>query len=143
MKKIRYFLPIFCLAICFACMDSSDSDPQPQIPDDPVGKGSDMPLIYMGDFMDAAHPTSGKASADPKTSVLKFTDFKTDNGPLLEVYLATDTKASEFVSLGKLKGLQGDFSYDMPEEIDLEKYQYVLIWCVEFSVNFGHAKIEK
>jgi hypothetical protein len=57
------------------------------------------------------------------------------------VYLATDDKASEFVSLGKLKANNGNQNYDIPENTDLEKYSKVLIWCKAFGVLFGNADL--
>lgn len=141
--KARVLLILLVFPLLFvACMDESED---PMIPDpmDQMDNPSDGMTLYMGDFVSDAHPTSGKASADLEEGLLTFSDFMTDNGPLLEVYMATDTKASEFISLGELQGIKGDFDYDLPEELDLDKYSYVLIWCVEFSVNFGYAKVEK
>ncbi len=71
-----------------------------------------------------------------------LSDFKTDDGPLLEVYLSTDKEATEYISLGVLKGIEGDYQYDIPTGTDLTKYKYVLIWCVDFSVSFGYAVLE-
>ncbi len=98
--------------------------------------------VKAGDFVSDAHETTGTASLNAEETILKFTDFKTDNGPLLEVYLSTDEEATEYVSLGALKGIEGDFEYAIPSGTDLTKYKYVLIWCVDFSVSFGHAIIE-
>jgi len=99
-------------------------------------------ILYKGDFMDDAHPTSGVASVNKGMNVLNFTNFKTDSGPVLEVYLATDREASDYVTLGELKGIEGNFVYDIPNNVDLTTHKYVLIWCVEFSVNFGYAVLE-
>ncbi|MRT92366.1 DM13 domain-containing protein [Ancylomarina sp. 16SWW S1-10-2] len=93
-------------------------------------------------FVSDAHETTGTASLNEDETLLIFTDFKTDNGPLLEVYLSTDKAASEYVSLGDLKGIEGDFEYSIPSGTDLTKYKYVLIWCVDFSVSFGHAELK-
>ena len=95
-----------------------------------------------GNFVSDAHETTGTASLnDDKTSLI-FTDFKTDNGPLLVVYLATNKDATDFVNLGDLQGIEGNFEYTIPSGTDLTKYKYVLIWCVDFSVSFGHAVLE-
>ncbi|UZD21609.1 DM13 domain-containing protein [Algoriphagus halophytocola] len=142
--NIKLLLLLFSLAALSSCMKNEDMD-LPMDMDD-MEMSSEMQeentSMYMGEFIADAHPTSGKAKADTSTKILSFTDFKSDDGPLLEVYLATDTQATEFISLGALKGLEGDYEYDLPENVDLVKYQYVLIWCVDFSVNFGYAKIE-
>lgn len=98
--------------------------------------------FVMGDFVDGAHPTSGKASVNADKTVLTFTNFKTDNGPKLLVYLSTDVNATEFVNLGDLKGISGDFTYSIPANTDLTKYKIVNIWCVDFLVSFGTAELK-
>ena len=99
-------------------------------------------VLVMGDFVDRAHPTSGKASINSEKTVLSFTNFKTDNGPKLLVYLSTNDSATEFVNLGDLKGISGNFSYNIPENTDVSKYNIVNIWCVDFSVSFGVAELK-
>ena len=98
---------------------------------------------FMGNFVSLAHPTSGKASVSDDGLTLTFTNFKTDNGPKLLVYLSTDNDATAYVNLGDLKGIEGDFTYTIPSGIDLSKYKIVNIWCVDFSVSFGVAELKK
>lgn len=108
--KARILLMLLVFPLLFvACMDESED---PMIPDpmDQMDNPSDGMTLYMGDFVSDGHPTSGKASADLEEGLLTFSDFMTDNGPLLEVYMATDTKASEFISLGELQGIKGDLT---------------------------------
>lgn len=62
-------------------------------------------------------------------------------GPDLFVYLATDKSASNFVNVGRLQSSSGEQSYIIPAEIDLEKYDNVLVWCESFGVLFGNAKL--
>ena len=52
----------------------------------------------------------------------------------------TVTKAG-FVELGALKGNEGDQNYDIPANVDLEKYRAVTIWCHRFNVNFATAPL--
>jgi hypothetical protein len=81
--------------------------------------------------------------------VLRFTDFKTSNGPDVHIYLvaADDTTDSEsvtkagFVDLGSIKGNIGDQNYAMASDVDLSKYRSVSVWCKRFSVNFGAAPL--
>ena len=99
-----------------------------------------------GNFVDAdwIHKTQGTATitiADEKT-ILSLEDFNTTNGPDLYVYLSTDDKASEFVNIGRLQSSNGDQSYEIPKDIDLEKYDKILIWCQAFSVLFGSAQLQ-
>jgi hypothetical protein len=99
-----------------------------------------------------AHETSGKATIYRLASgrrVLRLSDFQTSNGPDVRVILvrADDTDSSRavskagFVELGSLRGNIGDQNYDVPPEVDLEKYRSVTIWCQRFSVNFGTARL--
>ena len=66
----------------------------------------------------------------------------TDSGPLLEVYLASNDLAIDFITLGELQGTSGDYDYELPENVDLDRYNHVIIWCVDFSVNFGYAVLQ-
>ena len=95
-----------------------------------------------GDFVSDTHPTSGMVGVNKDQSELTLTNFKTDDGPKLLLYLTTDLDVNDYVDLGDLKGIEGDFEYDIPSNTDLMKYKYVVVWCVDFSVSFGHAELE-
>ena len=58
---------------------------------------------------------------------MRFENLDVSNGPDLYVYLTMDTTAKDFVSLGRLKGNIGNQNYLIPENIDFEKYNTVLI----------------
>lgn len=98
--------------------------------------------VLSGDFISGAHTTTGEASVNASKTTLSFTDFKTDEGPLLEIYLATDTSASTYITLGAIKGVDGNYEYTLPDNVDLVTYNHVLVWCVTFSVNFGHSVLK-
>ena len=108
--------------------------------------------LAKGNFKSLAHETKGLATiyqlADGKR-VLRFADFETSNGPDVQVYLvaaadakdnATVTQAG-FVRVAALKGNVGDQNYDLPADVDLDKYRAVTIWCRRFGVNFGTAPL--
>ena len=95
--------------------------------------------VSNANFVSDAHPTSGTASISEDGTTLSLINFKSDDGPLLELYLATDLSAKTYVSLGDLKGLDGDYQYSIPTGTDLESLKYVIVWCVDFDVSFGHA----
>ena len=99
-------------------------------------------IYSMGNFISGAHPTTGNAAIGSDKTTLSLKNFKTDDGPKLLVYLSTDIASSEFVSLGDLKGIEGDFTYNIPQNTDLEKYNIVNIWCVDFLVSFGYAELK-
>lgn len=95
-----------------------------------------------GNFVSDAHPTSGEAIVSDDKSILSLSNFKTDDGPKLLLYLSTEVSSTEFVNLGDLKGVEGNFTYTIPDDTDLEKYKFVVVWCVDFSVSFGHAELK-
>ena len=93
---------------------------------------------------DGIHEAEGDAKIleiEDGTQFVRLENFKSTNGPDLYVYLATDDKASEFVSLGLLKGNIGNQNYEIPDDVDLSKYNKVLIWCKAFGVLFGSAEL--
>ena len=106
----------------------------------PIGNTS----LY-GSLIPSAHDVSGKASIieSEGKKVLRFEDLDTINGPDLYIYLATDSSASDFVNLGKIKATKGNVNYEIPLGTDLEKYDTVLIWCKQFSVLFSYAELKK
>ncbi|MGB8100999.1 MAG: DM13 domain-containing protein [Nitrososphaeraceae archaeon] len=75
------------------------------------------------------------------TNIVRLENLKATNGPDLYVYLSADKTASDFVSLGRLKGNMGNQNYEIPNGTDLTKYNNVLIWCRAFSVLFGSAQL--
>jgi hypothetical protein len=97
-----------------------------------------------GRFESAAHGTSGKATLIRLAEggrVLTLTDFETDPGPDLRVYLVTGDvdDLGDVVDLGALKGNRGDQQYEVERSVDAERYRTVVIWCRAFSVAFGSA----
>ena len=73
---------------------------------------------------------------------LRFENFESNNGPDLNVYLVNPDDPSDFIDLGDLKGNIGDQNYEVPADVDLERYSQVSIWCVRFSVGFGTADLQ-
>ena len=108
--------------------------------------------VTQGKFKGLAHETKGLASiyqlADGKRT-LRLTDFETSNGPDVHVYLTAEEiekgndaiKQAGFIDLGSMKGNKGDQNYDIPADVDLNKYKNVTIWCARFGVNFATAPL--
>lgn len=133
-------LSFFFLAILMSC-SSGDMESEDAVLDDSQDMKEEL-MELMGEFVMDAHPTMGKAVVNEERTKLSLTEFKSDSGPILEMYLATDLKATKFISLGELKGLEGDYTYELPSNVNFETYKYLLVWCVDFSVSFGHAELE-
>ena len=100
--------------------------------------------LQMGVFINGVHTTSGNVfwlRTSGKDS-LYLTNFKTDAGPDLKVYLSTDSRASNFVNLGDLKAFTGNQYYAIPAGKEPTDYKFVLIWYQRFSVLFGSAELK-
>lgn len=99
--------------------------------------------ITTGSFFDGDHPTSGTGLTitDGNLTFLRFEGFATDNGPDLNVYLRSSADPDDYIDLGDLKGNIGDQNYELPAGIDLDRYDFVDIWCVRFGVSFGSAQL--
>jgi hypothetical protein len=115
------------------------------------GGSAPQPLVS-GQFYSILHPTAGTATIyqmGDGTRVLRFTTFRTSNGPDVHVYMVAADDAKDvatvqragFVDLGVIKGNAGDQNYTLGSDLDLAKYRAVSIWCKRFSVNFGAAAL--
>lgn len=108
--------------------------------------------LASGTFHSVLHPTSGTATIYelPNGSrMLRFTNFRTSNGPDVHIYMvaASDAKDNDtvmkagFVDLGPMKGNIGEQNYMLAPEMNLSKYRAVSVWCKRFSFNFGTAPL--
>jgi Electron transfer DM13 len=89
------------------------------------------------------HPASGTVrlvEADGKKYV-RYENFKFINGPDIYVYLAKDLDAKEFVNIGRVRATEGNINYEIPAEVNVSDYPYVLTWCETFGVLFNSAKV--
>lgn len=89
------------------------------------------------------HPASGTVriiEADNKNYV-RYENFKTINGPDIYVYLAKDLDAKEYINLGKVKATEGNINYEIPNDINIAEYRYVMVWCKIFGVLFNYADL--
>ena len=157
MKKYRIILPVIAIVLLvawYAFRPERLFVNQRVHEELPTAQAANSPakLLASGKFHSVAHATSGTAAvyqlADG-TRVLRFTDFKTSNGPDVHVYLVAADDASDsesvtkagFVDLGSIKGNIGDQNYVLGADVDLSKYRAVSVWCKRFSVNFGTAPL--
>ncbi len=136
MKNALLIFALFC--IVSSCKKDKVSNP------DTTPPPAESVLISPGSFTSNAHPTSGTVQLRSHlgTKTLVFGNFKTDNGPDLWVYLSTTTGIANFKSLGKLKSTSGNFTYNVDSTINTTTHKFILIWCKDFSVLFGHAVLQ-
>ena len=159
MQKYKIILPLIAVVLLVAWYAFRperlfvNQQVHEELPSAPAVNSPAKPLTS-GKFHSVAHATSGTATvyqlADG-TRLLRFTDFKTSNGPDVHVYLFAGDDASDnesvtkagFVDLGSIKGNVGDQNYTLGSDVDLSKYRAVSVWCKRFSVNFGAAPLSK
>lgn len=137
------------LAGVSACSSSGDATG----PEGPNQMQGPVPVLLLrGSFHDVVAKGSGTAEivkATDGTRTLNLTGFQVDNGPALVVYMvaaddATDSPSvtnAGFVSLGALKSISGDQMYPIPDDLDLDTYRAVTIWCVAFVANWATAPV--
>ncbi len=116
--------------------------------------GANLTTLKSGTFKDADAVHKGKGTASilegDGRRYVRFTDFEVTNGPDLEVWLVAksgiqsseDVKTSKYLSLGQLKGNIGPQNYEIPQDVDLNEYSSVVIWCEQFGVLFSPADLK-
>jgi hypothetical protein len=109
--------------------------------------------VLAGSFGGASgHSGEGKAAvvklADGSRK-LTFSDFDVDPGAGggLRVYLTagrptSDGAVSDYIDLARLKGTKGDQQYDIPRDVNLRRYDTVVVWCVPFTTRIAQARLE-
>jgi hypothetical protein len=118
-----------------------------------ASSASDPAALAEGQFISLEHDSRGTAqileTADGRR-FLRFEEFETSNGPDLLVYLSSKTPSGtddwhgydqDFVDLGPLKGNVGDQNYEIPGEVDLDRYSTAVVWCRRFEVGFAAAAL--
>jgi hypothetical protein len=109
--------------------------------------------LASGTFVDGEHATSGTATIlqlPDGSRFVRLEGFSTSDGPDVDVWV-TDQQAGgddwgkyddgRYVSLGDLKGTDGNQNYAIPADADLSGLTSVVIWCDRFNVAFGSAAV--
>ena len=101
-------------------------------------------LIKQGTLVGIGHTATGQVGVydDKGTKVVLLDPYSSQSGPDLKVYLSKDINATDYIRLGKLKSTDGKQSYTVPGTPDLAQYNYVHIWCEQFTVVFGRAELK-
>ncbi|MEO0827380.1 MAG: DM13 domain-containing protein [Cyanobacteria bacterium J06635_15] len=74
-------------------------------------------------------------------------DFSTATGPAVYVLLHQDETVGvnlsedDYVAIAPLESFDGAQRYAIPETVDVDAFNSVVIWCEEFNVTFGYAAI--
>lgn len=112
-------------------------------------------VIATGSFQgaDRLHQGTGEVTLlrQPDGRVqLQFANFEVTNGPDLKVWLlshsfpreSADVKGAKQLRLSPLKGNIGDQVYTLPDDVDLEMFRSVVVYCEQFGVLFASAALE-
>ena len=111
-------------------------------------------LIASGSFVttEQDHPTKGIAkivTVNGKRYLEFNRAFTTASGPKVKVLLhRRDTvpvklQPRNYITLSGLKSFNGAQRYAIPDNVNLNNYKSVAIWCERFNVTFGYAKLNK
>lgn len=168
--RIAFLLTVAAVGGIFALTsltdDKADDDvsfaeeaiPASQMPaaERPGASGEDAPaeqpkrnvVLSSGTFSGIDHSAEGRARIVQLANGerrLVFTEFDVERAPDLRVYLAEDAVTGDigpYVELDKLKGNVGDQFYKLSDDIDLDRYKHVVIWCKAFDVGVAQAPLE-
>ena len=102
--------------------------------------------------VDSFHKGEGIATIldlDGTNRVLRLENFSVTNGPDLRVYLSSHpnpSKSSEVtggasIELAKLKGNKGNQNYEVPDNVNIDDFSSVVIYCKPFRVIFATAAL--
>ncbi len=116
-------------------------------------------ILRSGRFVDGEHPTQGEARVVKRNQQrileLDSTFSTSTSGPdlVVIVHRSNDVIGSsrppafpidedDYVILAPLKDYRGAQSYRIPDQIDLDDYPSVAIWCRRFNATFGAAALK-
>lgn len=134
---------IFASLLLVSCVreNTSTEDLMEMAPKDAI-------LKYSGNFMQGPYGNNinGKAEIYEKEGVfsLVFNDtFSVSNGPDLYVYVSKEIQPTEFVSLGKLKSVNGGQTYTFTSSVNFKEYKYAVVHCQQYNHLFSYALLQK
>lgn len=114
---------------------------------------ADQKILAQGTFVNKSYSGSGTAllvaGADNST-FLRLENIAVSSGPALNVLLTKHASPSSkadveqgSLDLGALRATKGNLTYTIPANTDLTAYSGVIVYCVEYSVVFTAATLER
>ena len=109
-------------------------------------------VLASGNFVKSEKATTGKAeivSMNGKRYLKLNQAFSTGEGPDVKVILHKNSnvpaniKEGNYITLARIKSFNGAQTYEIPEDVNLDEFQSVGIWCEEFNATFGYASLQK
>ena len=106
----------------------------------------DVSSIASGTFTGANdHITTGGVqivkTADGGAVVILDSDFSLDGAPDPRVGFGKDGEYVAATDLGELQNLTGVQVYVVPPTVNVDDFNEVYIWCLQFNVSLGSADI--
>jgi hypothetical protein len=102
--------------------------------------------LASGTFKGASgHSTSGSVTVVKSENGLQVVlgdDFKFDGAPDARVGFGKNGKYDSKSHLELLRSNKGGQVYLVPASLDIDEYNEIYIWCKQYSVSLGVAKIE-
>lgn len=74
-------------------------------------------------------------------------DFQTTKGPDLEIILhkgpavPLNIEEKDYVTIAPIQDLSGTQRYLVPEDINLNNFASVAVWCKQFNITFGYVQL--
>ena len=114
-----------------------------------------LTALYTGSFQSDAHETTGRATVYQQLNgsrILTLSNFSTSNAPLSHVILFDGSKLvhgqdltlnnTDDRDLGQLKATQGEQSYPLSADVDLNRFNTVVIYSAAPNAIFGTATLD-
>ncbi len=96
-------------------------------------------------------PTTGTVNVvteNGKRYLVFSSDFSTPNGPDVFVILHRDSqvenniKEKDYINVAKLEKFAGGQRYLIGDDVNLDDFQSIGIWCREFNVTFAYTSLQ-
>ncbi len=148
MKKSTFFTITVTLSACIF-LASCKKNNVPLFANETIATDSVLykTMLTGGEFGDVSRGNVSLEKLSGK-KYLVFKNFTSSNGPAVYVYLSKTIGSNavpptDFINLGLLKATSGAFNYEITTNPDISIYKYVLVWCQQFSIQFGYGELIK
>ena len=149
---MKIILIVACACLLFSCKNTEDieanmnnASSQPVVS---VNPHENSAVAGMGSFTSYVHNLAGKCTLyvdSANIRILRFEDFNMSQGPDVYVFLSKANNYSEanVVQLARLGDgySKASLHFNVDPTIDLSKYQFVLVYCVQYNSLFGYAEL--
>lgn len=139
MKKVILLLGLFLVVI--SCQEDGELSKDPVV-ETPTEVPPTTGAKYSGNFVSSpGESVTGVAKVNLDNVHQLILENVMTAGPDLKVYLSKTDSPADFVNLGAFT--KAKTTYAIPDNIDVAVYSYVIIYCQQYSVKFGVAKLTK